>query len=271
MKSLISEFSYGYALTEELTNGSHGGLTGAPIFPTQNQEGVIGGYDIHIPYTGIPIFLQFKLSEYLSRRSAKEWTDFGGPYYRMQIRPTRFSDQQRLLVEWEALGNETFYVTPEFHRQSELNTFYLGNAIVDNSAFFSPSDIGLLPDEKDHYVVFARNNPIGWFHSSETRKTKKRFQKGEFEEYFISIVRERPKELSLEFFQAGNEHFIGFLEARGKEIDSIRRFERAQSISDKRTRNDAALLLSYLTRTYLDAELVIITAPEAQQGAAASP
>ncbi len=130
MKSLISEFSFGYALTEELTSGVHGGVTGAPVFPTQNQEGVVGGYDVEIPFEGVPIFLQFKLSDYLFRRSAKEWNDFGGSYYRMHLRPTRFSDQQQLLIDWEALGNETFYVAPEFHEQDELNEFYLSRCFA---------------------------------------------------------------------------------------------------------------------------------------------
>ena len=123
MKPLISEFSFGYALTEELVRGRHGSLVGAPIFPTQYQEGQEGGYDIHLPFIGVPIFLQFKLSEYLKRSYAKEWSLFRSPYYRMHLRPLRWSSQHNLLLEIEGRGNEVFYVAPEFHTQEELNNF----------------------------------------------------------------------------------------------------------------------------------------------------
>ena len=80
MKPKFSEFSYGYAVTEELIKS--GEVTAPPEFPSLYAEGQLGGgYDVKISF-GIPIFLQFKLSDYLSRSSAKEFKTIGGPYCR---------------------------------------------------------------------------------------------------------------------------------------------------------------------------------------------
>lgn len=43
MKPLVSEFSHGYALTQELVAGRLGPLRGAPIFPSLIEEGWTGG------------------------------------------------------------------------------------------------------------------------------------------------------------------------------------------------------------------------------------
>ena len=51
MRSQISEFSYGYALTEKLVNRTGDLIGAAPLFPSLREEGKAGnGYDVtHIP------------------------------------------------------------------------------------------------------------------------------------------------------------------------------------------------------------------------------
>ena len=64
MKPQISEFSYGYALTDELIHWHGTNLTAAPIFPSLYQEGQVGGgYDLMLQRPGLPLFLQFKLAD----------------------------------------------------------------------------------------------------------------------------------------------------------------------------------------------------------------
>jgi len=58
----ISEFSYGFALTRELVSRLGLAAWGAPEFPTQNEEGKSGGYDVKLPGL-VPIFIQFKVSD----------------------------------------------------------------------------------------------------------------------------------------------------------------------------------------------------------------
>ncbi len=159
MQPLISEFSYGFVLTQELASGILGSLTGAPIFPSLREEGQAGGgYDVQIPLVGFPLYLQFKLSDHLSRSSASEWSVFGEPYYRMHLRPLRHSDQHNLLLDFERAGNAVYYAAPEFHTQPELNSAYIGNRVALESRFFSPLAIGPLPSQDAHYVAF---NPPG--------------------------------------------------------------------------------------------------------------
>jgi hypothetical protein len=177
MRPLLSEFSYGYALTEELASGAFGTLVGAPIFPSLIQEGQPGGgYDLQLPLVGMPLFLQFKLSDRMVYRSAAEWKTFKKPYYRMHIRPARHSDQHQLLLDLENTGEEVYYVAPEFHTTEELNTHYAVSTVAANSVWFRPSDIGILPDNDDHYVAFEPANSTAYFCSRNPRKleTKRR-------------------------------------------------------------------------------------------------
>jgi hypothetical protein len=115
----FSEFSYGYAVTEEIVASLKAVVVGAPVFPSLYEEGKKGGYDVKIPLAGIPIFLQFKLSDYLKKKSAREYQTglLGVPYYRMHLRPLRHSDQHNLLLDLEAAGEAVFYIAPEFHRK----------------------------------------------------------------------------------------------------------------------------------------------------------
>ena len=64
MKPDIAEFNYGYALTDELIHWHGAGITAVPIFPSLYDEGQPGGgYDVKLDRGGIPLFLQFKLSD----------------------------------------------------------------------------------------------------------------------------------------------------------------------------------------------------------------
>ena len=93
MKPEFSEFSYGFVLTNELVDRfSLRRLGVAPSLPSQYAEGQSGGgYDVKLPT--VPIFLQFKLSDVLKSKSAKESGTLGLPYYRFKIWSKSASDQ----------------------------------------------------------------------------------------------------------------------------------------------------------------------------------
>ena len=70
MEPRLTEFSYGYCVTEEFSNGTGPRMKAAPFFPSQYAEGKAGGgFDVRI---GSALFLQFKLCEELTRRTALE-------------------------------------------------------------------------------------------------------------------------------------------------------------------------------------------------------
>jgi len=158
MKPNISEFSYGFALTSEIVKTFGLSGHGAPSFPNQVVEGKPGGgYDMKLP--GLPIFVQFKLSQCLTTKNAKDSSHFGLPYYRFNIRAQKYSKQHQLLLDLEAKGKKAYYAAPRFHEPSELDDAFSGANVIAQSAFFAPSSIGALPDEKEHSVSFGMNGP----------------------------------------------------------------------------------------------------------------
>lgn len=71
--SEFSEFSYGYATIEALVQKWRPSLAVAPSFLSLTEEGEPAkGYDASLQPRGVPIFLQFKLSELLVGGSTRE-------------------------------------------------------------------------------------------------------------------------------------------------------------------------------------------------------
>jgi hypothetical protein len=158
----ISEFSYGFALTNELVGWLE--LFAAPIFPSLLEEGKAGGgYDVKLDSPGAPLYLQFKRSECMTRRSAREYRsirDQGGrlrvPFYRFPITEAVKSDQHELLLALDTLPNHVFYAAPRFHQLSEINDAWRASAVASRSVFVSPSEIGSVDDAR-HTVAFDRS------------------------------------------------------------------------------------------------------------------
>jgi hypothetical protein len=186
MKPDISEFSYGYALTDELIHWHGTNITASPVFPSLYQEGQTGGgYDVMLQRPGIPLFLQFKLSNYMVRNSAYEVKigHFTKPFYRFHIRPSRHSAQHEMLLDLEADGNEVYYSAPAFHTPEGLNDAYLNHQVRSQSLWLKPSVIGQLPDPHDHHVAFQLPGNHRFY--SEPRELKTR---GDFEEFTKNII-----------------------------------------------------------------------------------
>lgn len=170
MRPDISEFSYGYALTEALTSIAPTRIRAAPQFPSLIEEGRAGGgYDVKIPYDTVPLFLQFKLCDCMTRRGAIEVKGghLGAPFFRMHLRPTKHSKQHPMLLDLEASGAAVFYAAPKFHTPKELDSAYLTGSIIRNSIFVQPSSIGVLPDDEAHHLAFeAHGGPLYLFSNS---------------------------------------------------------------------------------------------------------
>ncbi len=155
MKSCFSEFTYGFALTYEIYKEFERFIGVAPIFPSLINEGSVGGgYDLKINISGIPLFLQFKLSDFMSKPHSSEWKLFKSPYYRFKLMALRNSQQHNMLLELESKGNKVYYAAPIFHKTGEINEYFISNKILDNSIFINPKEIGTLPDYDYHNVCF---------------------------------------------------------------------------------------------------------------------
>ena len=152
----ISEFSYGFALTRELIALTDT-LKAAPVFPSLIAEGKKGGgYDVNLDIPGCPLFIQFKRSECMVRRTARETKppmNLRTPFYRMKITERSRSAQHEMLLDLDAGPNEVYYAAPLFHTVEELNKAYLANSVSTQTCYVRPGKIGKL-DGEAHHVSF---------------------------------------------------------------------------------------------------------------------
>jgi hypothetical protein len=145
-----------------------GNVVGAPEFPSLRKEGSNeGGYDIKIPLQAVAVFFQFKVPQVLQRDSYLRPTGFPLPYYRIPLR-TKTPNQHKLLLDLESRNELVFYAAPKFHQDQSLDRHYRNSEVASNSAFFLPSDVGIL-DEKAHHIAYCSNSSVGWICSQPTR------------------------------------------------------------------------------------------------------
>ncbi|MXO57945.1 hypothetical protein GRI89_00080 [Altererythrobacter salegens] len=167
MKLGYSEFSFGYAFTENLIRRSAQAPTSAPQFPNLIEEGQLG-YDVRIELPALPLFFQFKLPEWMVRRSAKEVALTRGAlrpqFFRMPLMRRDLSDQHQLLLDLESRHpGSVFYASPRLRNSREFNAAYNSAEVHRRSALISPSAIGALPDDKPHVVSYRPRDTQGWF------------------------------------------------------------------------------------------------------------
>lgn len=263
MRPDISEFSYGYALTEELIHWHGTELTAAPLFPSLYQEGQQGGgYDLMLERPGIPLFLQFKLSDCMVRNTTREVKNgiFSAPYYRMHIRPARHSQQHEMLLDLENNGNEVYYCAPAFHSPEELNNAYLNHQVRDRSLWLRPSIIGPLPDDRDHHVAFQ----IPGIHHflSEPRKLDTEGNFSEFARIVGAAYRQKSKN--------------SLADDRLEELANSLRIvtEKRRDISrDSKRKTDIELekrhpieRISFYARVFMDCQLFLVTEKQPVSG-----
>ncbi|MCP3749276.1 hypothetical protein [Pseudomonas sp. SBB6] len=253
----ISEFSYGYAVTSEVVKLLGTSIAAAPQFPTLYAEGQAGGgYDVKI-VGGLPLFLQFKLSHYMARTNCKEHDLMGGVYYRWHLHSLQRSDQHNLLLELESKGNFVAYAAPLFYECAELNSHYLNDAILDNSMAFSPSDIGELPDEENHYIVFNRRG-LAYRCSDDPAQVSftklSRFLNGKINMPALkSLDNEGVVRLGEEIIEAVEGAKVRRLKTKSR-LKEINTQELSRVIRARPTLET----LSLISRTVLDSELLIV-------------
>jgi hypothetical protein len=156
MDQKISEFSYGFALTNEIVGWTT--LKTTPIFPSLIEEGKKGGgYDVQLDMPGVMLYLQFKRAHCMTRRSAREIKNHKStlsvPFYRFHITDSSYSDQHAMLLELDDGTSEVFYVAPRFHKYSEINDAWAAKSVANRSIFVRPTMIGDL-DAGPHHVAY---------------------------------------------------------------------------------------------------------------------
>ena len=193
MKPEFSEFTYGYTLIEELSKTFR--FKSVPRFPSLWEEGKVGGYDASIDIAGLPLFIQFKRSDYLSRKNAKHYRLFKSTYYRFHLHALKHSKQHNLLLHLEKSGNYVFYVAPIFHEHSALQKHYFASSIAQKSIWVSPTEIGKLPDNEEHTVCFNKSLKSVYFCSEPKEiKLKVRLDSEGLVPYFENTIKDEERQ-----------------------------------------------------------------------------
>lgn len=168
MKVGYTEFSFGYAFTENLIRSSASAPTGAPVFPNLVQEAKVG-YDVRIDLPATPIFFQYKLPELMTRTKAFEIAGGKCPkltldFFRITLMRRDFSQQHKRLIEWEGLyPGLVFYAAPCLRDCPTFNNAYTSASVARSSALFSPVAIGPLPDDKVHSIAYKPGLSVGYY------------------------------------------------------------------------------------------------------------
>ena len=160
MKSQFNEFSYGFAFThgflKDLPN-----VTTVPHFPSLVAEGKVG-WDLKLTYQGLPIFFQYKLSDYLTRPQAKYWDYYQGPYFRFDITPRNRSEQHNLLKELASKEEDVFYAAPLFFTAAEFDYAFLQDQVANCSIWAPVKNLRRLVDYEEHHITFTHPYDPRW-------------------------------------------------------------------------------------------------------------
>lgn len=180
MKLGYTEFSYGYGFTENLIRSAAQSPTAAPQFPNLIQEALLG-YDVRVDMPACPLFFQFKLPELMVRETALEISHYGLPltcdFFRMPLMRRDLSNQHQVLIQLEASNaGLVHYASPMMADIEEFNDAYNLGEVHQHTAFFSPQDIGPLPDDKRHMVSYNANASSAWFCSEPQKIILRQFK-----------------------------------------------------------------------------------------------
>jgi hypothetical protein len=182
MKVGYTEFSFGYAFTENLIRWASARPSGAPVFPNLNQEARLG-YDVQIDFPASPLFFQYKLPELMVRSTAAEISQhalpgMSVPFFRMPLMRRDLSEQHALLMLLEReFPGTVYYAASEIEDNNTFNNAYNAAQVHHRSVFFSPIDIGALPDDRQHAVAYRNGSGDAWLCSEPREISALRYER----------------------------------------------------------------------------------------------
>ncbi|MBO0858422.1 MAG: hypothetical protein J2P21_08160 [Chloracidobacterium sp.] len=248
MKRKVSEFSYGFVLTHELVN-AYGYLSTDASRASRGSRKKDAEDDPSGASRGYPLFLQFKASEYMKRRNAGESKLVGLPYFRFALHRKTQSNQHQLLIELEKKGYAVFYATPKIHEAVNLNSAFFERQVVASSLFVNPVEIGDLPDNRPHCVVFSGRSD-GAYVCPKPQKLDGAIHGAAFTEAVRRVVSENePRSLDDEFFNNLADDMVSLISPNRRIFDEL---------SVGKVEMSAATFANYLAKTLFDCELLIV-------------
>lgn len=132
----VSESTFQFAFLHEWLNEHRGFAMRCPLLPSTNQEARLGGFDAHVPLRGIDYYFQFKKSDFMSGVRSRYYPLYRCRYYAFELRMKGgFKQHNDLCSLANDYLNTVFYVAPQFENESQFNTHFACNRIVENSKF----------------------------------------------------------------------------------------------------------------------------------------
>lgn len=163
MEPGFNELQFAYGCTRELEDGTWFiPPLGIPYFPTLYKEKILG-YDVAFPGLVAPVFLQYKVAHYMKRTSAREYSLFGGPYFRFKIYPATRSPQHNQLVALARKQPFVFYCAPGFAEYQAYQNLHRDKKIAQHSVFFPCSFLPQNSGNDVHNIVYTINPPISYW------------------------------------------------------------------------------------------------------------
>ncbi len=159
MKCQFSESAYAFSLVSELINKKKlGQIIAAPMAPSTREEAKEGyGYDVSLSRKGKPLFLQFKIPDYIVYKRPSSTSPFPAPFFRIKMWNKRISDQHNILKRLsDKHPGSVFYVAPSFYKSNDFDSHFRSSSICKNSAFFSLNNLPSIKDNGDHHIYYNR-------------------------------------------------------------------------------------------------------------------
>src|SRR5260370_18738299 len=95
----------------------------------------------------------------------------------MPLRATGLSKQHELIIKLENKYPKTvLYASPLMQDRRAFNRAYVNGEVHRKSVFFSPKDIGPLPDSKAHSIAYRDGLPYAWLCSEPKEITATSFE-----------------------------------------------------------------------------------------------
>jgi len=252
MRSELSEFSYGFAVTAELRDRLRPFIVTAPIFPTLVQEAELG-WDAKVPLRGLALFLQFKLAEALVRENAREWSYFGGPYYRFPLHRRLRSNQHNRLKALAATEPSVFYIAPRFHSLLEFHSNYIRESVATDSAWIPVSNLPAIRDNDQHCIAF-RTGVDAQFFSPERKPVEGSIGGEEWLKRFPHLWESRGQPITSEWLFTLRSSLMRVLH----ETDL---FYELQFPAGREGLKPLLADVAYLARTFFAAEFILVREP----------
>jgi hypothetical protein len=141
----LSEFSYGYGVTRDVEQLLAGvGIRTVPFMPSLLQEKRIG-FDVGFGDRGVPLLLQFKLGQSLSRFVRSDKTRAAPalirPFFRFSINTGEPDGQFETLLKVEIDGAEVYYVAPRFTDWPQYVQFFDSGEVLERSVMVTPREV----------------------------------------------------------------------------------------------------------------------------------